>query len=169
MSRVDGLSLFNLSLSSCHTLIYCLQRTELGEVAGFVCREGSRLEGPCGSQPLFFQGHRLPCKLAGQRRLPSGDLNTLALIQGVCVNQLFPVVLARRAAIICLGQRWKIDSLKHTAPGKWNIQSPCEAIFSLYQFGSGSGIHTCLNENDCSSPLQLFIVKNFIHTKWLKE
>lgn len=50
-----------------------------------------------------------------QRRI---DPDASALNQVVCVNQLFPVILARRAAIISLGQWWKIDSLKYTATGK---------------------------------------------------
>lgn len=92
--------------------------TEPGKVAGSVCCEGSRLEGPY-VQPLFFQWHRLPCKLAGQCGLPSGDSHASALIQVVYVSQLlFPVVLARRVAIISLGQWWKIDSLRHTVTGK---------------------------------------------------
>lgn len=91
--------------------------TELGKVAGSVCCEGSRLEDPC-SQPLFFQGHRLPYKLAGQRGLPSGDSVASALIQVLYVSQQFPVVLARRVAIISLGHWWKIDSLKHTVTRK---------------------------------------------------
>lgn len=33
-----------------------------------------------------------------------------ALIQGVLVSHLFPVVSGRRAAIVSLGQWWKIDS-----------------------------------------------------------
>ena len=91
--------------------------TEPGKVAGSVCCEGSRLES-LYSQPLFFQGHRLPCKLAGQHGLPFGDSEASALIQVVCVFQLLPVVLARKVAIISLGQWWKIDSLKHTVRRK---------------------------------------------------
>lgn len=90
---------------------------EPGEVAHSVCCEGSRPEGPC-FQFLLFQGHRLPCKLTGQPGLPSGDSDASALIQVVCVNQLFPMHLARRVATISLGQWWKIDSLKHTVTGK---------------------------------------------------
>lgn len=72
------------------------------------------LQGAC-SHPLSFQGHRLSCRLAGQSGLSPGDPDASALIQAERVSQLFPVVVARRAAIISLGQWWKIDSLKHSA------------------------------------------------------
>lgn len=109
--------------------MYYLQKLEPGK--GSVCCEGSWLQGPC-PQPLFYQGHRLPRKLAGQNGLPSRDPDSSALIQVVCVSQLLPVALARRTPIISLGQCWKIDSRKHTATGKWNILCPCKAIFYLY-------------------------------------
>ncbi|ELR53872.1 LIM and SH3 domain protein 1 [Bos mutus] len=67
---------------------------------------------------LQTEGHRLPRKFTGQHGLPSGDPGAFALNQVLCVNQLFPVVLARGAAIISLGHWWKTDSLKHTATGK---------------------------------------------------
>lgn len=109
--------MFNLALRSCHSLIRCLPENEPSKVAGSVCCKGSMLEGPY-SPPLVFQGHRLACKFTGQHGLPFGDPDASALNQVVCVNQLFPVILARRAAIISLGQWWKIDSLKYTATGK---------------------------------------------------
>ena len=120
--------MFNLVLHSCHSLICCLPENKPGKLAGSACC--SRLVGPY-SWPLFFQGHRLTRKFTGQRGLPSGDPNAFALNQVLCVNQLFPVVLARRAAIISLGHWWKIDSLKHTATRKWNILCPCKVIFYL--------------------------------------
>ncbi|EFB26370.1 hypothetical protein PANDA_000965 [Ailuropoda melanoleuca] len=59
--------------------------TKPGQVAGAVCCEGSRLEDPC-SQPLFFQGHRLPCKLSGRLGLPSGESEGLRSNSGGNVN-----------------------------------------------------------------------------------
>lgn len=57
-----------------------------------------------GGKPLFSTLSFPRAQVAGQHGLPSGNPDASALIQMVCVNQLFPVVLARRAAIISLGQ-----------------------------------------------------------------
>lgn len=91
--------------------------TKPGQVAGAVCCEGSRLEDPC-SQPLFFQGHRLPCKLSGRLGLPSGESEGLRSNSGGVCQSAVPCGLGQKGAIISLGQWWEIDSLKHTVTGK---------------------------------------------------
>lgn len=156
--------MFNLVLHSCHSLICCLPENEPGKLAGSACC--SRLVGP-SSWPLFFQGHRLPRKFTGQRGLPSGD-PSFAVNQVLRVNQLFPVVLAKGAAIISLGHWWKIDSLKHTATGKWNILCPCKVIFYLPLVWLRSE-YTYLNENDCSSPPVTFYCEDFHAYKMVKR
>lgn len=117
MIRIDSVNLFNLALSSCHSLILCLQKQSLAklQVLSAVKVPGWKTRG---LNPYFSKGTGCHVNLLGGVDYPLGILMVSALIQVVYVNQLFPVVLARRVAIISPGQWWEIDSLKHTVTGK---------------------------------------------------
>lgn len=66
--------------------------------------ESSSVLSPCFSKGVCYRAIRsMWIALRGSY--------TSALIHAVFVNHLFPVVPDRRAAIISLGQWWKMDSL----------------------------------------------------------
>lgn len=117
MIRIDGVNLFNLVLSSCHSLICCLQKQRLAKLQVLFAVTVPGWKAPVHN-PYFSSGMGCHVNLLGSVGLCSGDSDASALIQVVSVSQLFPVVLARRVVIISLGQWWKIDSLKHTVTGK---------------------------------------------------
>jgi len=93
-------------------LICCLQKQSLAKLQVLSAVKVPGWKAPV-LNPYFSKGIGCHINSLGSHGLPSGDSDASSLIQ-----VLFPVVLARRVAIISLGHWWKIDSLKHTVTRK---------------------------------------------------